>query len=73
MRKYRAELMKEVNKVPGASGEFSITSKHQRLTISYGNQSRFVTFPLSPSDGRRGLKNTITDVRREMRRMGAIQ
>lgn len=70
-REYEEGIAEEVAKWGGASVEFGMRSKHCEAVISVGDESMFVTFPSSPSDGKRGLLNCLTDVRNALRDLGA--
>jgi hypothetical protein len=73
-RQYKEALERELRqKFPHIRPEFSKRKKHHELRLHYGDKSRFVVFPASPSDGVRGFKRTMNDIRKELRVMGAIQ
>jgi hypothetical protein len=46
-------------------------NKHNRLIITYGDQSRFVIYPSSPGKCRKAILNHLQDVRRVLRELGA--
>lgn len=72
-REYLAGIEAEVERWHGASVAFEHGGKHERAVISFAGRSRTVIFPTSPSDSRRGLLNSLSDVRRLLREMGATQ
>lgn len=68
---YHEAISKEVEEWPGAAVSFEKGSKHPRAVLSFGDSSRFVVFPDTPGDTDRGILNCLTDVRRELRGLGA--
>jgi hypothetical protein len=46
---------------------FERRRRHRAVVIRNGSTSRFVVFPASPSDSRRGIRNLMTDLRRAVR------
>lgn len=44
---------------------------HPRIVVAFGSRERFVTFPGTPSDSLRGVRNHIADLRKALREMGA--
>lgn len=63
-RKWARDVMKPYRRDPDIRWDVSLTgAAHAKLTIYVGEQSRFVIFPASPSDGR-GKKNFRAQVRR---------
>lgn len=70
---YEEAIRAEVSRWPGASVSFSARSKHDQATVAYAGATRFVVIPSSPSDSRRGTANSISDVRTELQRLGAMR
>lgn len=68
---YETAIRNEIENWPGVSVTFGLRSKHGQAVLDYQGNSRFVVLPLSPSDSARGAKNSIADVRRECRALGA--
>lgn len=67
------DIRQEVGRWPGATVKFEMGGKHRRAIITFSRKDRFVIFPTSPSDGRRGSRNTLSDVRRALKSLGAIR
>lgn len=55
----------------GVDCRFDVTGKHRRALLSFNGRERFVVFPSSPSDNARGPLNFLTDLRVELRALGA--
>lgn len=72
-RHYEDAIRGEVERWPGASVTFSSRSRHDQATLAFGGSSRFVVIPSTPGDSRRGTANSISDVRRELQRLGAMR
>jgi hypothetical protein len=70
VRKYQQGLLREVEQYPGVTATFEQRGKHPAMNLHYRGRHRFVMLPLTPSDGARGFKNTIRDVRKELRNLG---
>lgn len=70
---YEEAIRGEVSRWPGASVSFSARAKHDQATISFAGVSRFVVIPSSPGDMRRGPANSISNVRSELQRLGAMR
>jgi len=51
---------------------FERGGKHRKLVVETVSGSRFITFSVSPSDGR-AARNRITDLRKILRELGATQ
>ena len=51
---------------------FERGGKHRKLVVETNMGSRFITFSVSPSDGR-AARNRITDLRKILRELGATQ
>lgn len=61
----------ELAKWPGVTWSRSVRGKHYQLVLTYRGNSRFVIYAATPSDGVHGLQNHLTDVRAELRALGA--
>ncbi len=70
---YETAAVREIERWPGVAVRFEKTAKHRRAVFSVAGQSRFVVYPTSPSDSRRGALAFLTDVRTTLRSMGAVQ
>lgn len=68
---YEEAISAEVERWPGVTVAFEDGGKHPRAVLTFGDQSRFVVYPASPSDSRRGVLNCLTGVRRELDGIGA--
>lgn len=68
---YRDAAERELSHWPGVGFRFETGGKHPRLVLSFGRGERFVVYPASPSDSRRGVRAFITDVRCELKLLGA--
>lgn len=68
---YETTIRDELENWPGVGVTFSTRSKHGQAVLSYGGRSRFVVIPHTPGDGRRGARNAIRDVRKELAELGA--
>lgn len=51
---------------------FERGGKHRKVVVETVSGSRFITFSVSPSDGR-AARNRITDLRKILRELGATQ
>jgi hypothetical protein len=65
---YADTLRSECDKA-GATYELRHGGKHTKAHISMNGKSRFVIYPASPSDSRRGALNFAGDVRRVIREL----
>lgn len=70
---YREAIQRELARWPGVRAVFSRRSKHRQVVLNYEERSRFVVYPVTPSDNRCGLRNSIQDVRQALRLLGAIK
>ena len=70
---YFAAAEREVAQWPGVRLRFENTSKHRKAVVSFAGAERFVVFPMSPSDSRRGVANFLSDLRGELRTIGAAR
>lgn len=70
-REYQEGIAGEVSRWQGATLAFEIGGKHAYALISFASQSRKVFFPMTAGDSRRGLLNSLTDVRSVLREIGA--
>lgn len=71
LREYQHGIAEEVARWPGTAVAFEHGGKHVYAVISFADQSRKVFFPFTPGDSRRGLLNSLADVRGVLRDMGA--
>lgn len=70
---YDAAQEAELARWPGVEWSRQLRSKHYALVLTFGGVSRFVIYPSSPGDTNRGTLNHLTDVRAELRALGAIR
>lgn len=68
---YEAAAVREVARWAGVSARFEDNARHPRIVLSFSGAERFVVYPASPSDSRRGLARFLADVRRTLRDLGA--
>lgn len=61
----------ELDRWPGVAWARETRSKHYALVLTYRGQSRFVIYPATPGDNRRGALNHLANVRAELRALGA--
>ena len=71
-RDYETAIRAEVEEWPGAAVTFETGGKHPRAVLAFGGATKFITYPGTPSSDR-GLANSIADVRRTLRDMGAAR
>ena len=64
-RDYTAALKAEAEQ-HGAEDIEVVVGKHKRLLFTLNGQRRFYVYPSSPSDGARGLQNSLAELRRVM-------
>lgn len=69
---YENWIRDEVAEWPGVAVTFGSRSKHNEAVLTFGEVSRFVTYPKTPSDVR-GIYNQVAAVRRELAAMGATR
>lgn len=62
---------RELEHWPEVHHRFEFTRKHRRVIISLGGRERFVIFPSSTSDTLRGPLGHVTNLRVELRALGA--
>ncbi len=62
---------RELEHWPEVHHRFEFTRKHRRVIISLGGRERFVIFPTSASDNIRGPLGHVTNLRVELRALGA--
>lgn len=62
---------RELARWPGVEFHRDVRGKHYALVLTFRGQSRFVVYPSSPSDSGRGALNHLTNVRAELRALGA--
>lgn len=68
---YDAAVEAELAQWPGVQYRREVRGKHNALVLQVGSLSRFVVYPSSPSDSRRGQQNHLGDVRRTLAALGA--
>lgn len=68
---YEQWSLDEVGQWPGASVTFEKRSKHRAAILSYQGKTRFVVYPDSPGDSRRGVHNHVAEVRQALTQLGA--
>jgi len=67
---YKDAAERELEHYPGVSHEFDTSSKkHSRIVVSFNGRSRFVV--ISGSNRRESAKDFLTDLRVELRALGA--
>lgn len=71
-KQYLAETRREIEAWEGVTITQEEGSKHGRVVLHYGNESRFVVVSNTPSDAL-GIKNHIALVRRILKQMGAAK
>lgn len=64
-------VKQELGKHLEVTAEFSSRTKHKQVVLTYRGKTRFLVLP-STSSHHRGVKNKITDLRRELRYLGAV-
>lgn len=62
---------RELEHWPEVHHRFEFSKKHRRVIISLGGRERFVIFPTSASDNIRGPLGHVTNLRVELRALGA--
>lgn len=66
-----AQMLKaELALWPGVTFRLEPASKHDKIILTHQGREQFVTCQRTASDGR-GLRNTIADLRRTLKRLGA--
>jgi len=63
----------ELQRWPGVTWRREVRGKHYALVLTFGGVSRFVIYPTSPGDTVRGPLNHLSNVRQELRAMGATR
>lgn len=62
---------RELDHWPEVHHRFEFSKKHRRVVISFNGRERFVIFPTSTSDAVRGPLGHVTNLRVELRALGA--
>ena len=62
---------RELEHWPEVHHRFEFSKKHRRVVISWNGRERFVIFPTSASDNIRGPLSHVTNLRVELRALGA--
>lgn len=62
---------RELEHWPGVHHRFEFSKKHRRVVISWNGRERFVIFPTSASDNIRGPLGHVTNLKVELRALGA--
>lgn len=68
---YILPARRELNQWPGVTAKHLPRAKHRALMITYNNRTRMIIYPTSPSDGVRGVKNHIGEIRAACVALGA--
>lgn len=63
-------LEQELALWPGVEWHFDYSSRHPRIYVSYNGASRFLPFTSTNTDPR-GMRNKISQLRRELQKIGA--
>lgn len=61
----------ELARWPGITWRHEHRAKHESVVLTFGEATRFVCYPATPGDTRRGVLNHIADLRAELKAMGA--
>jgi hypothetical protein len=61
----------ELARWPGVAWTREVRGKHYALVLTFNGVSRFVVYPCSPGDSRRGALNHLTDVKAACLGLGA--
>lgn len=69
-RETRMALQRELQRWPSVTAEFCGRSKHGCIVVRFREQRRMVVSAATPSDYR-AMKNTVRDLRKVLREMGA--
>ena len=64
---------RELARWPGVTWRREIRSKHYALVVTFDGRSRTVVYSCSPGDSYRGALNHITNLRAELRALGATR
>lgn len=68
---YEDAAVREIAEWPGVTHRLEIGGKHKRIYVCFRDAERFVVYPTSPSDAVRGVLYFLTDLRKELRAIGA--
>lgn len=68
---YDSAQDRELARWLGVTWTREIGAKHFRIVLNFRGQSRFCTYPSSPSDGRRGALNHVQNIRQTLKELGA--
>lgn len=71
MTDYESSQTLELSRWPGVTHTRETRGKHRALVLTFNGKSRFVTYPTSPSDSRRGCLEHLKDIRSTLRDLGA--
>lgn len=71
MCEYERVIRNELAYWPGVDVEFGRRAKHRQATFHRHGETRFLVFPDSPSDSRRGALNCVAAMRKELAELGA--
>lgn len=73
MCEYQKACERELASWPGVTVQQEKKGRHVRVILEYQNRTRFVVRPTSPSDGARGAKNHVRDIRHTLLQLGATK
>lgn len=71
-RELQDAISREVSEWPDATVEFADGAKHPKAKIKFGGKQLFVPFPAT-SGSVRIIQHTVADVRRTLRKLGAVR
>lgn len=72
-RDYETAIRAEVEQWPDATVDFAMGGKHPKAKLSFGGKLLNVTYPSTPSDAFHGVHNCLSDVRRALKKLGAVR
>lgn len=70
-RELEKAIEREVGEWPDATVEFKTGGKHPKAKLTFAGSILNVIFPGTPGDSGRGMHNTLGDVRRALKKLGA--
>ncbi|MEJ7831274.1 MAG: PD-(D/E)XK nuclease-like domain-containing protein [Nocardioides sp.] len=70
-RELEKAIEREVGEWPDATVEFKTGGKHPKAKLTHGGKILNVVFPGTPGDSGRGVHNTLSEVRRALKKLGA--
>lgn len=72
-RDFEKAIDAEVGNWPGAAVEFVAGGKHPKAKLTHGGKQMGVTYPGTPGDAFHGVHNTLSDIRRALKKLGAVR